>query len=158
MNSCFKPYRKMSARTFTRRRVKRGAVLVCVVACLAVAMLIVAVITQYALRSRFEARAQRDWMQVRYLVDAGAGRALRKLAENADYQGETWTFDLENGEQTEPSEVQILVGEDFGKEAKREIQIIAKLIDRNTPERSMQASRTFHIPSNSNLVSSKEPE
>jgi len=67
-----------------------GVVLICVLACLAIATALVASAVQSALQARSDVRQQRLLRQTVLLVDAGMARAVRQLAEDADYEGETW--------------------------------------------------------------------
>lgn len=77
------------------RRIKpasrQGAVLVCVIACLAVSTVLIALSVQAALRSRREVRLQLQLRQTELLCEAGVMRAALKLRDDSAYSGEVWT-------------------------------------------------------------------
>ena len=75
---------------------RKGAVLVCVIACLAVATVLIALSVQCALRSRREVRLQLQLRQTELLCEAGVMRAALKLRDDSAYTGEVWEPKLES--------------------------------------------------------------
>lgn len=71
-------------------RSRQGAVLVCIIACLAVSTVLIALSIQSALRSRREVRLQLQLRQTELLCEAGVMRAAQKLGSDATYPGEQW--------------------------------------------------------------------
>lgn len=72
----------------SRRRV--GSVLVCVLTCLVVALGLIVVSVRATLQAYKETRVQHQLRQAEMLVDAGVRRAVEKLRDSSEYQGETW--------------------------------------------------------------------
>ncbi len=79
-------------RRWPRRRVaaSRGAVLVAALVCLLVVMGIIGGMLRGALGARRQLHAERDLRQTELLVEAGADRAVLRLAVEPSYNGETW--------------------------------------------------------------------
>ncbi|MGA2798430.1 MAG: hypothetical protein ABSE63_12685 [Thermoguttaceae bacterium] len=72
------------------REKRRGVILILVLACLAIASVLLVTGIKLALSSH---RAQRTmgWsLQVQWLAESGMERAAAQLAADADYKGETW--------------------------------------------------------------------
>lgn len=72
------------------RRERRGAVLVAALVCLLIVMALLGAMLQGALRARRQLHAERDLRQAELLLQAGMDRAADRLANDADYRGETW--------------------------------------------------------------------
>lgn len=68
----------------------RGVVLVAALVCLLVVTGIVGGMLQSAVRARRQLHAERDLRQTELLLDAGAARAASRLANEPEYDGETW--------------------------------------------------------------------
>ncbi len=73
-----------------RRQRRSGALIICVLVCMLVAVTLVGTAAQLALRSRREVRTQQQMLQTELLLDAGVLRAAQQLELSADYQGESW--------------------------------------------------------------------
>jgi len=73
---------------------RRGVVLICVLACLAVSTVLIALSIQSALRSRREVRLHLQLRQTELLCEAGVLRATKKLRDDAAYPGEQWNPQL----------------------------------------------------------------
>ncbi|MFK7737789.1 MAG: hypothetical protein AB8B50_17280 [Pirellulaceae bacterium] len=74
-------------------RARRGVVLICVLVCLLVATTLIVLSATSALRSRREALAYHQRVQLEQLLGSAAKRAQVAVAEQgADYAGESWTF------------------------------------------------------------------
>ncbi len=71
---------------------RQASVLVCVLACMVVAMALVVSTTRSALRAHREVRTQRQLRQVEFVLEAGIQRAARQLSNHAEYRGETWNL------------------------------------------------------------------
>ena len=79
-------------------RSRRGAILVGVLACLLVGTVLTALTVQSALRGRREARLERQLLQTQLLCEAGVVRAVKSIAANPGYQGETWQPPIDGGQ------------------------------------------------------------
>lgn len=73
-----------------RRHRQSGLILICVLACLAIVMGITASMLKTALAARHAARQELKLSQSEFLLAAGVQRAVRQLAEDEAYTGETW--------------------------------------------------------------------
>nr|WP_143547674.1 hypothetical protein [Rhodopirellula sp. SM50] len=72
------------------RRRRRGALMICVLACLIVVGSLIGLIAQDALAARRETRIRLQMHQTQRLLDAGILRAAMQSKRNRDYGGETW--------------------------------------------------------------------
>ncbi len=88
---------------------KRGAVLICVVVCLAVATLILGGMLKTTLMTMRQIRTERHLRQTGWLVQAGAERAAFRLASDVEYTGELWSLAAERIVGTDPGVVRISV-------------------------------------------------
>lgn len=91
---------------------KRGAALICVVACLAVATLLLGGMLKTALLTMRQVRTERHLRQTEWLVQAGAERAAFRLASDVGYTGEEWSLAADEIVGTEPGLVTISVSRD----------------------------------------------
>jgi hypothetical protein len=115
---------------------------------------------QFALRARIEARTQRSWLQAQLLAEAGVTRAVQQLKSNSDYTGEAWTPDFQGTSQFESASIAIEVRSELAGEQnpdtyqKFDIQVVAKIFNKNVPERAVQSTLSLQI--NQNQLSKKE--
>ena len=75
--------------------VRRGAVLVVVLVCLAVAAAMFVVLVKLAATGRQSMQTQCWRMQAQWLAESGLERAAARLAADAKYTNETWTLAAE---------------------------------------------------------------
>ena len=150
-----------SSRLSKRRlSTRRGAVLICVLGCIATILVVGAMAAQFALRARIEARTQRSWLQAQLLAEAGVTRAVQQLKSNSDYTGEAWTPDFQGTSQFESASIAIEVRSELAGEQnpdtyqKFDIQVVAKIFNKNVPERAVQSTLSLQI--NQNQLSKKE--
>jgi hypothetical protein len=81
---------------FQRRQHQRsGSIVIVALVCLVVVMGLAASMIQGAMRDRRHMRTLRDLRQTELLVEAGVDRAAFRLADDADYRGETWDVPAE---------------------------------------------------------------
>ncbi len=78
------------SRQRTRYSPRFGVVLVAALVCLLVVTGIVGGMLQGAVRGRRQLHAERDLRQTELLLAAGAARAAGRLADEPEYDGETW--------------------------------------------------------------------
>lgn len=71
---------------------RRGAILICVLACALVASTLAATTLQAAMRWRRESRLPFVRQQTEWLLEAGVARAANALASNNEYDGESWVL------------------------------------------------------------------
>ena len=154
--------RRLPTRRLTARRLstRRGAVLICVLGCIATILVVGAMAAQFALRARIEARTQRSWLQAQLFAEAGVIRAVDQLRSNSEYKGEAWTPDFQGTSQFESASIAIEVrSEPDGEQSletnqKFDIQVVAKIFNKNVPERAVQSTLSLQI--NQNQLSKKE--
>ena len=87
----------MKTRTFVNRPIARsrsherhGAVIIAALVCLLVVMAILGTMLRGTLRNYRYVRSERDLRQAELLLQAGSDRAVNRLANDANYRGETW--------------------------------------------------------------------
>jgi Tfp pilus assembly protein PilX len=68
----------------------RGLVLIVVMVCLAVFTTLAGVLLKLSLSERRQVRMQEWRLQAEWLAESGVERAAARLADSADYAGETW--------------------------------------------------------------------
>jgi hypothetical protein len=73
-----------------RRRRRGGLMIVAALVCLFVVTSIVGSMLKSALRARRQLHVERDRRQSELLVEAGADRAVARLAADPDFRGDTW--------------------------------------------------------------------
>lgn len=69
---------------------RRGFTLVAVLICLLVLGLISGVLVKLGVAHRDRVRSEEHRLQAHWLAEAGVDRALARLAQDADYEGERW--------------------------------------------------------------------
>jgi hypothetical protein len=70
---------------------RRGAAaLICAMTAAIVFLGMAGVAVRTSLKARQERKTEKDLNQIEFLLESGLLRAKEKLAENPDYQGETW--------------------------------------------------------------------
>lgn len=74
---------------------RRGAVLVVALVGLLIVTALLGTMLLSALQARRQMRKERDHLQCELLLQAGLDRAAFRLAEDADYAGETWKLPAE---------------------------------------------------------------
>ena len=72
------------------RRERGGFLVVAALVCLLIVTSIVGSMLQSALRARRQLHSDRDRRQAELLLDAGADRALLRLAAEPDFRGDIW--------------------------------------------------------------------
>jgi hypothetical protein len=77
-------------RTSRRDARRRGAVLILALVCLAIVGVISGTLLRWALMEHDLLRSREQASQARWLAEAGVERAAARLAESADYRGESW--------------------------------------------------------------------
>jgi len=71
---------------------RRGAVLIVVLACLAVALLVMASLVRMAVLQRNQMQVGARQLQARWLAESALERAAARLAADPKYSGETWSL------------------------------------------------------------------
>lgn len=95
-----------------RTQGRQGSVLVCMLACLAVVVGILSATLHTALQTRRAMRTQHHLRQTELLLTAGVKRAVRKLSNSENYDGETWRVDHETFPGVAGAEVEITIDPD----------------------------------------------
>ncbi|MDX1930060.1 MAG: hypothetical protein SFV81_26270 [Pirellulaceae bacterium] len=134
----------------TERSARKGVILICVIACLAVSSVLVALAVQSSLRGRREARLQLQLRQTELLCEAGVMRAAKQLENSASYAGEQWRPVL-NFENYHDAVVEIIVSEneqvtESSKQLSKNVTVIAKLDSYLDQDGPMQRTHRFVIP------------
>jgi hypothetical protein len=73
------------------RRQRSGLMIVVALVCLLIVTSIICSMLQSALRARRQLHVERDRRQAELLLEAGADRAVSRLAADASFRGDTWT-------------------------------------------------------------------
>jgi type II secretory pathway pseudopilin PulG len=132
----------------TERSDRKGVILICVIACLAVSSVLVALAVQSSLRGRREARLQLQLRQTELLCEAGVMRAAKQLENSESYLGEQWRPEL-NLENYHDAVVDIVVNEqvtEASKQPSKNVTVIAKLDSYLDQDGPMQRTHRFVIP------------
>ena len=134
----------------TERSARKGVILICVIACLAVSTVLVALVVQSSLRGRREARLQLQLRQTELLCEAGVMRAAKQLENSESYLGEQWRPEL-NLENYHDAVVDIVVSEneqvtEASKQPSKNVIVIAKLDSYLDQDGPMQRTHRFVIP------------
>ena len=124
-----------------RRSQDRGAVLVCVIVCVAIATLLLAGMLKNTLLTRRQIRTERHARQTEWLVQAGAERAAFRLASDAEYNGERWALSADAMAGADSGVVTISVNHDQEDHAR--VQVIAEYPSDNVF--SIRRTREFLI-------------
>ena len=69
---------------------RRGAILIVVIVCLAIAGMLMASLSRLAAARHDVSRAEQWQVQATWLAESGLQRALARLAADPQYEGETW--------------------------------------------------------------------
>ncbi len=127
-----------------RNRSRVGTILIAVLACLLVALSLVLSAVQSSILARRECKEVSLMRQTQLLVEAGTLRAIEKLRQSNDYEGEIWKPKLAI-ENDLVASVQIKLEPPDGQDAAddRKITIIAKLESRERSDHATQ--RSFHF-------------
>ena len=94
------------------RRRRRGALMICVLACLVVVASLIGLIAKDALAARRETRIRMQMHQTQRLLDAGILRAAKQAQQDPDYKGETWQPALRFAGQDANATVTISIDDD----------------------------------------------
>lgn len=143
-----------------KRSDRNGVILVCVLSCLVVSSVLVALTVQSSLRGRHEARIQMQLRQTELLCEAGVMRAAAQMASSPDYKGERWEpqLNLENYRDA-IVEIDITAAEqdtpDTDKPAKK-VTVIAKLDSYLDQDGPMQRTYNFYVPMKTAFTSSEK--
>ena len=92
-----------------RRKSRRGAVLVAVIVCVAVATVVFISIVKMAGAGRRTTRTETWRLQAAWLAESGLERAAWRLASDDTYSGEAWTVPAEELAGTDAGAVKIEV-------------------------------------------------
>ncbi|TWT97983.1 hypothetical protein Pla108_21380 [Botrimarina colliarenosi] len=74
----------------SRHSPRRGAVLIAAIVCLVVAMSILSTMVAGSLTQRQQLASEKNARQVALLVVAGRDRAIARLVDDSEYDGESW--------------------------------------------------------------------
>ncbi len=134
---------------------RSGAILIVVLTCLLVALSLVLTAVQSSVRARRECKEACLVRQTQLLIEAGTLRAIDKLRQSYDYEGEDWKPKILL-ERDFIASVQIELEPPVSQDVadSRKITIIAKL---ESNDRSHQATqRSFHFIIHKESLSSSE--
>ena len=120
----------MGHRDFQRRQ--RGAILVVVLVCLAVATAMSVVVVKQIAAERQAVQMNHRRLQASWLAEAGIERAAARLAADPKYAGETWTISANELAAGESGVVKIQVEAIAGQPERRSVRVEADY--RDAPE------------------------
>jgi hypothetical protein len=118
--------------------------LIAVFACLLVALALILSAVQVSIRTRQACKEACSRRQVELLVEAGTRRAVERLRQSLDYQGELWKPTLES-DMNALVQIQAKGTDAKGATEHRTVTIIARLESKESTSRSIQRSFTFSI-------------
>jgi hypothetical protein len=124
------------------RHHRSGLMIVAALVCLLVVTSIVGSMLKGALRARRELHTERDRRQTELLIDAGADRAVARLAAELDFRGDTWeilsTAIVGRGGGRVTTEISLSTDQQF-----RRVRVVAEYpLGGDFP---IRRSRTFHV-------------
>ena len=122
---------------------RKGTILICVLACLAVISAAITMTAQSALRSRNEVRSQRQLLQTQFLCEAGVLRAKQQLQKLSSYSGEEWSPSI-SPSFNERAIISIQI-ETIADASIRLVKVVAKLADTTSSVHLIQQSHQFKI-------------
>ncbi len=131
-------------------RGRRGVLVLCVLASLALAASLLGVWMKTLALERRQVRAQQARVQAEYLADAGLRRAASRLSVDAAYAGETWEISAESLAASVPAKVTIVVEPDGDDPQARQVTASALLAGDS-------ASRVAHSKQQRIALSAEEP-
>jgi hypothetical protein len=125
-------------------RHRRGSVLVVALVCLLVMMTILSHMLLGSLRARRQLRPERDLRQTELLLEAGANRAVYRLATQSDYRGEAWHLPADSIVGSGDGDVTIAATRD-SSDKPWQVRIVAEYP--RGGQLPIRRSRTFSVPS-----------
>ena len=108
---------------------RRGAVLIVVLACLAVALLVMVSLVRLAAVERNQVQVGAWQSQARWLAESALERAAARLAADPKYSGETWSLPAEALGGRDGAVVRIEVETPTGQPARRLLRVQADYPD-----------------------------
>ena len=137
----------------SKKSSRDGVILVCVIACLVVASVLVALAVQSSLRGRRESRLQLQLRQTELLCEAGVMRAAKQFQKSENFAGEQWRPDL-GLENYHDAVVEIVVKDSAqeatqSKQPSKNVTVIAKLDSYLDQDGPMQRTHSFVIQTQS---------
>ena len=116
----------MYVRSPSKTSIRTGAILAMVLASLLVASLLGLALIETVLVHHRQMHVMGRQQQNFWLAEAGIQRAVRRLAESSDYQGEQWKVSAEVLGAARPAVVTIEVIKDAGSPQARSIRVEAR--------------------------------
>jgi Tfp pilus assembly protein PilX len=108
-----------------KRRCRCGFAIIGVLVCFVVASLLLVSWLKTVSFERQQGRAAGDRLQAEWLAEAGIDRAAARLAEKADYAGETWNISAEELSARDAAAVEIRVAAVADHPDRRTIEVVA---------------------------------
>ncbi len=131
-----------------RRSQRPGAILVVSLVSLLIVMTMLGAMLRGALRDRRQLRTHRDLRQTELLLEAGVDRAAAQLADDPDYEGETWSLSADQIVGVAPGRVVIEATRDDG-EPVWQVRVVAEYPLAGPA--SIRRTRTFTVQPQSAL-------
>ena len=126
-------------RTSYQRRSGIAAIVVLVVT--SVIMSIVASAMVATVRSNRERKVERDQIQLRFINEAGALRAVKKWKDNPSFSGDEWVLPIDP-----QSGLSATIRSSFQQEGKGSKMIeIVSILDHPNPHHRMQLTKTYPV-------------
>lgn len=139
---------------------RSGTILICVLACLMIAISMAGTCIQMTLRSRREARRELQQRQAEWILNAGIQRAVRQLNASAGYKGETWEIPggaLGSARDEAICQITVHSNSNPGNSLEQPVEVIAWFGPQNVPENQTRLSHTFGYSKALVDASAKEP-
>ncbi len=132
---------------------QRGAILVVVLVCLAVATAISVVVVRQIATERHAVQMNHRSLQALWLAEGGIERAVARLAADPKYTGETWTIPANELAADDSGVVKIHVETIAGESERRSVRVEADYTD--APDRHCRQVKQIVVDRDANL--SRQP-
>ena len=126
----------------------RGLVLIAVMVCLALFVLLGGVLMKLALTEQRQARVEERRAQVQWIAESCVERAVARLAESAEYSGETWQVPAAQLDADDRCSVRIEVERDPARERARLVRVVAEF--ETNGQRVVRRTKEIKLELNSN--------
>jgi type II secretory pathway component PulK len=135
------------------QRQRRGAILILVLACLAIAAAMSVVIMGQILAERRAVQLNHRRLQAAWLAEAGVERAAARLAADPKYTGENWKIAAKELASDESASVRIQIGTIAGQPERRSVRVQSDYSD--APERRCRQLKQIIV--DRNAILSRQP-
>lgn len=148
----------MSARPAPNLKPKHGAILVIVLVTMLVTFMLGVALVKKVLIHRQQIQVLNGQQQGLWLAEAGIQRAVRHLADQSDYEGETWEVPADVLGKPRSAQVTIEVTTQRDQPEVREIRVAVVLNDDRATSSGYQREYQYRMPTKESKESSEQSE